>query len=93
MDIEFHYYVTYLTAVKAGLKPKDAFIIAYSSQYVDDNDIRFEIEGESNYQNFLSQTFDIKKPQKKLQRIYPLFHFIPGEVEEYSNKLKKHVHL
>ena len=38
MDIEFHYYMTFLIAGKAGFGEEDAFTIAYASQYVDDND-------------------------------------------------------
>ena len=34
-----HYYGTYTIARAAGLKPKDAKIIAYSSQFVDDSDM------------------------------------------------------
>lgn len=37
MDIEFHYYVTYLVYIKAGFNKNEAEIIAYASQYVDDN--------------------------------------------------------
>ena len=92
MDIEFHYYVTYLTATRAGFKPKDANILAYSSQYVDNNDILFEINKDSEelyYENYISQTLDITKPQKDLLRIYPFFHFIPGEESSYSEKINE----
>ncbi|MBF8436197.1 hypothetical protein I0Q91_03825 [Halanaerobiaceae bacterium Z-7014] len=89
MDIEFHYYVTYLTSVIAGFDPDSAYVIAYSSQYVDDNDITFEINGDTTYENYISQTFNITKPQGKLQRIYSLFHFIPGEAEQYSREITK----
>lgn len=92
MDIEFYYYVTYLTATRAGFKPKDANVLAYSSQYVDNNDILFEINKDSAelyYENYISQTLDITKPQKDLLRIYPFFHFIPGEDSNYSEKINK----
>ncbi|MFH2055958.1 MAG: DUF6765 family protein [bacterium] len=80
MDIEFHYYITYLIASKAGFG-KDAKTIAYASQFVDDNCEIYPInEGEKgNYSNYISQTMDITKPTPKLFRIYPLFHFIPGD--------------
>jgi hypothetical protein len=39
MDVEFHYYMTYLVAAKAGFGSDDAFKIAYTSQYVDDNEM------------------------------------------------------
>ena len=81
MDIEFHYYMTFLIAGKAGFGEDDAFAIAYSSQYVDDNDIIYEIHKDKAqyYRNYISQTMNILKPKAKLFRIYPLFHFIPGE--------------
>lgn len=81
MDIEFHYYMTYLIANKAGFSADDAHVIAHSSQYVDDNEIIFEINKDkaSAYRNYISQTMNILKPKMKLMRIYPIFHFIPGD--------------
>jgi hypothetical protein len=81
MDIEFHYYMTFLIAAKAGFGQDDACTIAYSSQYVDDNDMIYEInKDKAQYnRNYISQTMNILKPKSKLFRIYPLFHFIPGD--------------
>lgn len=81
MDIEFHYYITYILARKAGFSKENAYTIAYSSQYVDDNNIIFCInKGKPDeYGNYISQTMDITKPKPVLMRIYPLFHFIPGD--------------
>lgn len=86
MDTEFHYYMMYLVAAKAGLGADNAFIIAYASQYVDDNDLKFEIDkGQAcAYRNYISQTMNILKPKDKLFRIYPLFHFIPGDPRSKS---------
>ncbi len=86
MDIEFHYYMTYLVAAKAGFGADDAYKIAYSSQYVDDNDMILEIDKgkASAYRNYISQTMNILKPKSKLFRIYPLFHFIPGDPQGES---------
>lgn len=90
MDIEFHYYITYLVAARAGFDSKNSYLLAYSSQYVDDNDIIFEINTNSSsyYSNYISQTMNILKPKKRLFRIYPLFHFIPGEPLENSARRK-----
>lgn len=84
MDIEFHYYITYFIALKAGFKPEDAYIIAYSSQYVDDNTVIYKVsQGTADaYNNYISQTMDITKPEKELMRIYPIFHFMPGDKME-----------
>lgn len=80
MDIEFHYYITYLIAARAGFKPADAAIIAQASQGVDDNHIPIEVQGGPAlpYRNDLSQTMDILRPHHDA-RIYPIFHFIPGD--------------
>ena len=47
----------------------------------DDNTVRFEVdEGKaSSYRNYITQTVNILKPKRKLLRIYPIFHFIPGD--------------
>ncbi|MBI5164962.1 MAG: hypothetical protein HY985_13805 [Magnetospirillum sp.] len=86
MDVEFHYYMTYLIATRAGFGAKDAFVIAYASQYVDDNDVVFEVDKDkaSCFRNYISQTMNILKPKATLLRIYPLFHFIPGAPDAES---------
>ncbi|NLI91253.1 MAG: hypothetical protein GX434_03355 [Peptococcaceae bacterium] len=90
MNTEFHYYITYLIAARAGFKSKEASLLAYSSQYVDDNDIVFEICKNTPYfySNYISQTMDILKPKKQLLRIYPLFHFIPGNAMSATARRK-----
>lgn len=87
MDIEFHYWITGLIAYRSGFKKEDAFKIAYSSQYVDENDVCRKIIDRSknkSYRNYISQTMNILKPKKELMRIYPIFHFIPGEPDADS---------
>jgi len=71
MDIEFHYYMTYIIALRAGFKADDAYAIAYSSQYTDDNDYLYEIvDDDFPYMNHISQTMDITKPKEELLRIH-----------------------
>lgn len=83
MDIEFHYYMTYLIALRAGFKPNDAFTMACASQYTDDNNTPYRIEGgDTAYENLISQTEDITKPQEERLGIYPVFHFCPGTRSE-----------
>ncbi len=82
MDTEFHYYMTGLIANAAGFSEDEAKIIATSSEYVDENDVCLSIEDRSSkkvYQNYISQTMNILKPKQKLLRIYPVFHFVPGD--------------
>ena len=81
MDIEFHYYITYILAKKAGFSADDSAVIAYACQHTDDNTYHYCInfETETPYLNIVSQTMDITKPQEKRKIIYPLFHFFPGD--------------
>lgn len=87
MNTEFHYWITSLIALRAGFKPEEAKIIAYASEYVDENDISIRVQernGRGHYSNFVSQTMNILKPKHQLMRIYPIFHFIPGEPDAPS---------
>jgi hypothetical protein len=81
MDIEFHYSMTYLIAARAGFAPAASLTIAHAAQGVDDNHIRYRVTGapDGDYFNYVSQTLDILKPASQLLRIYPIFHFIPGD--------------
>ena len=83
MNTEFHYWLTGLIAKESGFSEEDAKTIAYSSEYVDENDVNFVIKNRSDkkdtYSNYISQTMNILKPKNKLMKIYPVFHFIPGE--------------
>lgn len=83
MDIEFHYYITFILCRKAGYSKDEAHTIAYSSQYTDDNKHHYYINypDGGHFLNEISQTMDITKPSLKRQKIYPLFHFVPGGTE------------
>jgi hypothetical protein len=88
MDIEFHYYMTYIIARRAGFSSNDSHVIAYSSQYTDDNTddktgpFYISQDTPNAYERYISQTTNILKPQKDLMRIYPVFHFLPGSLTE-----------
>lgn len=86
MDIEFHYHITYIISRRAGFSPENAYIIAYSSQYTDDNNSVYNINvgSRDEYSNYISQTMNILKPQTELMRIYPVFHFLPGSLNEIT---------
>ncbi len=82
MDREFHYTITGIIARRSGFSDEDALTIAHASQLVDDNDtLRTIHNGDSDnpYEVYISQTMDILKPKRELMRIYPIFHFIPGD--------------
>lgn len=89
MDIEFHYFMTYLIAARAGYLPAEATIVAHAAQSVDDNHIPVQIIDESGgiYENEISQTFDILHAHED-ERVYPVFHFIPGEPASPSARRK-----
>ena len=88
MDKEYHYYATGLIAKRAGFTEREAEIVAHSSQFVDENDVALKVRREKKsgrpYRNYVSQTMNILKPKDELMRIYPIFHFIPGDPEAES---------
>jgi len=82
MDLEFHYHITGIIARRAGFDAEEAATIAYASQLVDDNDTLRTIDfpnSNDTYEVYISQTMDILKPKRQLMRIYPIFHFLPGD--------------
>ncbi len=85
MDIEYHFYITYIIALRAGFDKNKAYKIAYSSQYTDDNDVEQLTINKGKpdaYEVYISQTMNIFKPREERLRIYPIFHFFPGTPEE-----------
>lgn len=85
MDIEFHYYMTYLIAARAGFPPEEARTLAHACQHVDDNCYLISVDADSPetaYTNYISQTLDITRPRKAMLRVYPAFHFVPGDPVE-----------
>jgi hypothetical protein len=92
MDIEYHFYITYIIALRAGFEKDDAYKIAYSSQYTDDNNEPFTIRDDSNapYKNHISQTMNITQPEERLLRIHPFFHFFPGNTKEIVKAPSRH---
>lgn len=96
MDKEFHYYLTYLIAARAGFQYDDALTIAQACQAVDDNTRIRKISPDTPhaYSNYISQTMYLLKPRAGRMRIYPVFHFIPGDPDLPSAKRsdqKKHI--
>lgn len=84
MNKEFHYWITGIIANHAGFSNEEAQVIAQSSQFVDDNDSHIEVYDNKNdnipsYTSNVSQTMNILLPKKELMKIYPIFHFIPGD--------------
>jgi len=89
MDTEFHYYITGIIAHAAGFTQKDAALIAWASEFTDENDEVIKVQDRvtnQSYTNYISQTMNILKPKHKLMRIYPVFHFVPGEPDLPSTR-------
>jgi hypothetical protein len=91
MQIDFHYYCIGILAHAAGFPDKDAMIIAYASQYVDDatesKPITFtQQEGEIilKIDPVCSAYFGQKANDSSIhKRVYIPFHFIPPEPFDY----------
>jgi len=82
MNMEFHYYAVYALALEAGFDESTAFLMAQSSQEVDDSTtpIAFETpRGRIDVavtQNYLFWNDSVKRD------IYLPFHFVPGNPDE-----------
>lgn len=85
MQIDFHYYGTYVLARAAGLTPKASKTIAYSSQYVDDS-VALEIDDHNDGSKVIAvatahHPADMRNLDRNHQRyIWVPFHFLPGGV-------------
>ena len=93
MEKDFHYYVIYALAETAGYSPEDSRIIAYASQYVDDNNEsqypekdglpRFPSSIRLNggyFRPIMTQSMSVKSLVYEIQKfVYIPFHFMPGD--------------
>ncbi len=80
MDIEIHYYVTFLLAKQLGLDTPTSYKIAYSSQYIDDNTSYYlirDLKNNQTYRNIITQSYNLLLSNDVLESIYLAFHFIP----------------
>jgi hypothetical protein len=92
MDIEFHYYINYIVATKAGFFPDIAHKIAYSAQYIDDNSDEYTILEKGSltqYNNIVTQSLNPTLNFKEILSIFPVFHFIPGDDILRSSSLRR----
>jgi len=85
MDLEFHYYITFIVAAHAGYSYDQAQRIAYSSQYVDNNLYTHRIFCplySSIYENEVSATFSPFASQQVTKTLL-CHHFLPGSGDDY----------
>lgn len=81
MNAEFHYYSVYFLCLRAGLPEARAANIAFSSQYVDNALVSYEIEDDGlEFETEVTQNY-IFWDEATLKGIYLPFHFIPGDLE------------
>ena len=100
MEKDFHFYVTYALAAKAGYNNEDSNIIAYASQYVDDNNesqypkkgglpqfpfgIKFQ---DGFFRPIMTQSMSVKSLVYEIQKfVYIPFHFLPGDNNQPIDK-------
>ena len=88
MDLNFHYYVTYSAARKAGFSDADALLIACAARYVDEcEDVTVQSIG-TIFRDNLKDTFETEKVRRAVQAvIWPAFHFLPGDYEAFEDYL------
>lgn len=107
MNIDFHYYGTYLAASYAGYNAKEAEIIAHAAQLVDDCTIHNLIQTDKFEQIVTSRdTVDIaleaadaltpytESDVQKAKEIWSYFHFLPGNEDgrmQYNGRRKNNI--
>lgn len=92
MRIDFHFYAIYALARAVGFSPDNAHVIAYASQYTDDevkeNTIYFENGGE--FEPFITahRIFDPHTVSEEIcKKVWIPFHFLPGNLGVGNEKL------
>jgi hypothetical protein len=92
MRIDFHFYTIYTLARTVGFSPANANVIAYASQYTDDevneNTILFENGGEFKPIITAHRIFDLMAVSEGIcKKVWMPFHFVPGNMGEGRERL------
>lgn len=101
MNIDFHYYVTYLAARTAGFEKEEARTIAYAAQYVDESTedmiskellpgLRETTPTIESNSKILKRNVDLIFEDWEIEQsesIWRSFHFLPGNVHPNDNKV------
>lgn len=90
MDINFHYHVTYTSAVEAGFTPAQAHIIARAARFVDEaEDVSVQTPTKIAIKNIID-TFNFSNSEvKRIASIWPVFHFLPGDFINIAASVKR----
>lgn len=100
MNMDFHYYATYLAARVAGYEKEEAKTIAYAAQYVDESEEgmidKKLLPGLSettptieDMGTMLKRNMDLIREEKQIREsegIWRSFHFLPGNIHEEDDK-------
>lgn len=92
MRIDFHFYTIYVLARAAGFSSEDAHVIAYSSQYTDDevaeNDIWFEGGDIFKPRITAHRIFDPHSVTTEIsKKVWMPYHFVPGNTGAGDERL------
>lgn len=83
MQIDFHHTATYVIARCAGFEHREAEIVAYASQYVDDatssGTVQFDNQAVYNRISSAHKVLDLRNTQALANhQVWLAFHFLPG---------------
>ena len=85
MNVEFHYYTVYYLATAAGMSDDDACVLAYSSQYLDNALVAYEVSHErGTYVTQVTHHFGFWDRSQEWDVWIP-FHFFPS-----GDRLSRH---
>lgn len=96
MQIDFHFYVTYILARLAGFNHNDANIISTSAQYVDDNNYKSVVRFDncaiyspiiSSHKKLDYTNFD----DLANHLVWIPFHFLPGNCQKRADEIQEEV--
>jgi hypothetical protein len=79
MNQEFHYYTIHFLATQAGFSRDDAYVLAYSSQYLDNSLVSYSVQTERGYYNTLVTHHFGFWNKRQEEDVWIPFHFFPGD--------------
>jgi hypothetical protein len=85
MRIDFHFYTIYALSRAVGFSPDNAYVIAYASQYTDDevNEEPISFENGGDFAPIITahRIFDLGAvTERTCKKVWIPFHFVPGNL-------------
>jgi len=92
MRVDFHFYAIYALARAAGLKPDDAYVIAYSSQYTDDevSETAIDFEDGTSFEPHITahSLYSLATITGRIcKEVWVPFHFVPGNQGDGDDRM------